>query len=588
MGIKRKLVSVALAAILSAGTAAAQTAPKPAGAGANGVTDWGGGYFTGVDSATQMSARSATGEKSELPPAETDDAKRCAGLAGYATLYAQQNANKERFARIPGAPTAIIKAEIDPPDGNIPEVCKIDGVIAPNIGIEMRLPTKNWNGKFMEYGCGGACGMIYNPQLREPLARGYATIASDMGHQGQTNLYTYANIAAIIDFTYRATHVVAQVGKEAVDMFYNKPAKKSYYMGCSTGGVQGVIEAQRYPYDFNAILISAPAYSSGPYYLEWSARANLDKDGKPIMDPDKLPMVRKAVLAACDELDGLKDGLIMDPQQCKWDPGAIECKAGANTKECLTTAEVGVVRKIYAGPMNSKGEKLSYGPAGMARGSEYGWSPSFIAPKGQTATRIVDTGSSYGHGFYPEVAANAGHVYDYDTDPQRGDLLGWGDIIGYLRYGMNPDLRRFRDNGGKMILYHGWDDNEVSPGSSIDYYQTTSMTMGGYEATQKFFRMFMLPGVGHCRRGPGGDAGDFLTALENWDDKGEAPESVTMFHLIKEQNYLGLPRPIYPLEPGTYDRTRPVYPYPAVAHYSGKGDPKDAASWEKSVPAAGN
>jgi feruloyl esterase len=570
-----RFMRAAIFAICASAALAAEPASSQPAAPQNQGTDWGGGYFTGVDSATQMAARSATGEKTTVQDATTPEAKRCASLAGYATLYAQENPNKERFARIPDAPTAIFKAEIDPPDGIIPEVCKIDGVIAPNIGIEMRLPTKAWNGKFMEYGCGGACGLIYNPQLREPLSRGYATIASDMGHSGQTNLYTYASMSAIIDFTYRATHVVALVGKEATDMFYGKPPKKSYYMGCSTGGVQGVIEAQRFPNDFNAILVSAPAYSSGPSYLAWGAHANLDKNGNGIMDPDKLPMVRKAVLDACDALDGLKDGLLMDPTQCKWDPGAIECKAGVNTKQCLTHDEVEVVRKIYAGPMNSKGELLSYGPAGMQRGSEYGWSPSFIAPKGQKATRLEDVASSFGRGFYPTVAANAFHEYDYDTDPQRGDILSW------LRYGMNPDLRRFRDAGGKMILYHGWDDNEVAPGSSVDYYQTTSMTMGGYEATQKFFRLFMLPGVGHCRRGPGGDAGDFLTALENWDDKGQAPDEMIMFHLKKEQNYLGLPRPIYPLEAGSYDRTRPVYPYPDVAKYSGKGDPTVASSWEK-------
>jgi feruloyl esterase len=545
----------------------------------NGAVDWGGGYFTGVDSATQMAAGSATGEKSSLEPAVTAIAKQCASLAGYATLYSQRDKVKERFARIPDAPTAIYKAEIVPADGIIPEECRVDGVIAPDIGFELRMPTHDWNGKFMHYGCGGACGLIYNPQLREPLARHYAVIATDMGHQGQTQLYGYANIAAIIDFTYRATHVGTLAGKEIVDQFYGKPARKSYFMGCSTGGVQGVIEAQRFPDDFNAILVSAPAYGTGPSYLEWGARANLDKDGNGIMDPDKLPMVRKAVLAACDELDGLKDGLLMDPRRCAWDPAAIQCKAGTNGKQCLTPAEVEVVRKIYAGPMNSKGESLSLGMGGMAKGSEYGWSPSFIAPKGQIATRIIDLGSSFGRGFYPNVAANADHQYDYDTDPQRGDILSW------LRYGMNPDLRRFRNAGGKMILYHGWDDNEVAPGSSVDYYETTTNTMGGEAATQKFFRLFMIPGMAHCRRGPGGDAADFLTALENWDEKGEAPDAMIMHHLIKEQNYLGLPRPIYPLEPGTYDRTRPVYPYPDVAKYSGQGDPKDAANWEKAARA---
>jgi len=541
----------------------------------DGVVDWGGGFLTGVDTATLMSSNSATGAKVMADVPLSQAAKNCGALAGYATLYPQDSPIRQRFARIPDAPTLVQTAVIVPAHGPVPEVCQVDGIVAPNIHFQLRLPTANWNGKFMHYGCGGPCGVVYNPQLEEPLARNYAVVASDMGHQGLTNSFGYAAIEATIDFTYRATHVVTLAAKEIVDQYYGTPAKRAYYMGCSTGGVQGMIEAQRFPNDFQAMLVAAPAYSTGPYFLEWSARANIGADGKPIMSDYKLPMIRKAVLAACDGLDGLKDGLIMNPAQCKWKPEEIECKPGQSGKTCLTHAEVGVIDKIYAGPMNSQGESLMLGNEGMTRGSEYGWSPSFIAPDGQKATRLVDNASSWGDGFYPQVAANAGKPYNYDTDPQRGSIIGW------LRYAMNPDLRRFKAQGGKMILYHGWDDNEVSPGSSVDYYQETTRAMGGEEATKKFFRMFMIPGMGHCRRGPGGDAGDFLTALEKWDDQGIAPESVTMQHLIKDQNYLGLPRPIYPLAPGTYDRSRPVYAYPDVAHYSGTGDPKLASNWVK-------
>ncbi len=539
------------------------------------ATDWGGGYFTGVDTATQMSTNSATGASTTVDAATAGIAERCASLAGYATLYSSTDPIRERFARIPDAPTLIQAAVIVPAQGILPEVCQVNGIVAPNIHFELRLPTRTWNGKFMHYGCGGPCGVIYRPQLEEPLARNYAVVASDMGHQGLTNAYKYADMAAIMDFTFRATHVVTLAAKEIVDQFYEKPARRAYFMGCSTGGVQGVIEAQRFPNDFQAMLVAAPAYGVDPSYLEWGARANLDSNGQSILRPGKLPMIRKAVLAACDARDGLKDGLLMDPRQCKWDPEEIVCKAGTDPSACLTPAEVGVVRKIYSGPTDSKGASLSLGYAGMARGSEYLWEPSFIASvgEGQHAMRYVDNDSSFGDGFYPVVAANAGHVYDYDKDPQRGDILSW------LRYGMNPDLRRYRNQGGKIIMYHGWDDNEVAPGSSVDYYETATSTMGGEAETRKFFRLFMIPGMGHCRRGPGGDAADFLTALERWDDEGLAPDQMVVHHLIKEQNYLGLPRPIYPLPAGSFDRTRPVYPYPDVAHYSGKGDPTQAANW---------
>ena len=510
-------------------------------------------------------------------------AQRCSQLAAYATAWAAANPARARFAQIPDAPTALIKAEVIPAERDQPEVCRVEGVVAPNINFELRMPTTTWNGKFVHYGCGGACGVIYRPQLEEPLARGYAVVSSDMGHTAAPNVeaYRWANLEGMIDFGFRATHVVTLASKEIIDEYYGRGPKLSYYMGCSTGGVQGVIEAQRYPYDFDGILVGAPAYESGPSFLQWSARANLDANGDPILSAAKLPMIRKAVLEACDGLDGIKDGLIQDPLKCHWDPGAIACKTGTSAANCLTPAELTVVRKIYSGPTDSQGHSLSYGPAGMSRGSEYGWTPSFITTKALPSQWIPDKGSYLGDGVYPIAEANAGKPYNYDVDPKRGNLFWGGSVLQWMRYAGNPDLRRFKDHGGKMILYHGWDDNEVSPGASVDYYQLTTRTMGGEDATQAFFRLFMIPGMAHCRRGPGGDAFDSLTALENWVEKDKAPDQLIVHHLIKEQNYLGLPRPRYPLPAGSFDRTRPVYPFPDSAAYSGHGDPNDASSWIK-------
>ncbi len=578
----RAFIGGLMATTLGVASAIGQTAP--------GITDWGGGFKTGVDPILNTAAKSGNGQDpTTLAAAQTPMQQKCAGLAAYAAARTSATTSRERFARIPDAPTQVLKAEVVPAGGGLPEICRVSGVVAPSINFELSLPTSGWNGKFMHYGCGGACGVVYRPQLEEPLARGYAVIASDMGHAGAPNssAYRWANLQAIIDFGYRATHVVTLAGKEIVDEFYGQVPAKSYYMGCSTGGVQGVIEAQRYPYDFDGILVGAPAYSSGPSYLEWNARANLDTNGDPILTPDKLPMIRKAVLADCDKLDGLADGLIQNPLACKWDPAKIQCAPGADTAACLTAAQVAVIRKIYTGPTDSKGHSLSYGPAGMSRGSEWGWTSGFIVPKSNPSQWLANPDSSYGDGVYPQVGANAAHVYDYDKDPQRGDIYFGGAILGWMRYAGNPDLRRFRDNGGKMIMYHGWDDNEVSPGASVDYDQLATATMGGEAATQKFFRLFMMPGMGHCRRGPGGDAVDYITYLENWVEKGQAPDQVIIHHLAKEQNYLGLPRPRYPLAAGAFDKTRPAYPFPDVAVYSGKGDPNQASSWKKAPRAAG-
>ena len=568
--MKRVVVS-----LMALGLTAAAPAPDQ--------TDWGGGYFTGADSILSTPSTSGAGGGPLKSEAVMAAARRCAGLAAYATAWASANPARARFAQIPDAPTALIKAEVIPAERDQPEVCRVAGVVAPNINFELRMPTTNWNGKFVHYGCGGACGVVYRPQLEEPLARGYAVVSSDMGHSAAPNveLYRWGNLQGVIDFGFRATHVVTLASKEIIDEYYGRGPKQSYYMGCSTGGVQGVIEAQRYPYDFDGILVGAPAYESGPSFLQWSARANLDAKGDPILSPAKLPMVRKAVLAACDELDGLKDGLIQDPLKCHWDPSAIACKTGSSGATCLTPAEVVVVRKIYSGPTDSQGHSLAYGPGGMMRGSEYGWTPAFITSKALPSQWLKDKGSDMGDFVYPVASGNAGKPYDYDVDPKRGNIFWGGSVVQWMRYAGNPDLRRFKDHGGKMILYHGWDDNEVSPGASVDYYQLTTRTMGGEAPTQAFFRMFMIPGMAHCRRGPGGDAFDALTALETWVEKDQAPDALIVHHLVKEQNYLGLPRPRYPLPAGSYDRTRPVYAFPDSAAYSGHGDPKDAASWVK-------
>ena len=423
---------------------------------------------------------------------------------------------------------------------------------------------------------------MYRPQLEEPLARGYAVVSSDMGHSGAPNnwVFAYGNPQALIDFSFRATHVVTLAAKEVVKAGYGVPAKYSYMYGCSTGGVQGQIEAQRYPHDFDGIVSGAPPYLNGPSYSEYAVRANLDANGNGIFDPAKLPMLRKAVLAQCDAKDGLKDGLLQDPRQCGFDPATIQCK-GADASSCLTAAEVAVVRKIYAGPASADGTPANYGWAGMAPGSEYEWYPSFICDKGQPHPRALGTEYDFGNGVYPLTAATLDKAYGFDNDgtAARGQAVYPGGTLNWLRWAGNPDLRRFRDSGGKMITWHGWDDAETAPGASADYHETMARTMGGEAEARKFSRLFMLPGTAHCRRGPGGDSVDWISAIETWVERGQPPEQVIAHHLVKEQNYLGLPRPRYPFSEGSYDRTRPVYPYPTIARYAGKGDPNIAANW---------
>ena len=540
--------------------------------------------ITAIGVTIAASSVSASGPAIAVPP--TISAEQCKALAAYATSRGSEGALKKALAQLPEAPTSIMQAQIIASHDGVPEVCQVNGIVAPSINFELRMPTTQWNGRFMHYGCGGACGIVYRPQLEEPLARGYAVVSSDMGHTGAPNnwVFSYGNVQALIDFSYRATHVVTMAAKEVVKASYGMPAKFSYMFGCSTGGVQGQIEAQRYPHDFDGIVSGSPLYLNGPSFSEYAVRANLDANGNGIFDPAKLPMMRKAVLAQCDAKDGLRDGLLQDPRQCGFDPAQLQCtgkNGGKDTKSCLTAAEVGVVRKIYAGPATTEGTPANYGWAGMTPGSEYEWYPGLIGEKGAPHARAMGSDYDYGNGIYPLTAATLAKPYAFDDDytAARGSAIYPGGSLNWLRWAGSTDLRRFRDSGGKMITWHGWDDGETAPGASVDYHETMARTMGGEAEAQKFSRLFMLPGTAHCRRGPGGDSVDWISAIENWVERDQAPEQVIAHHLAKEQNYLGLPRPRYPLPAGRFDRTRPVYPYPAIARYKGAGDTSVAANW---------
>jgi feruloyl esterase len=498
-------------------------------------------------------------------------------------------ANIKRFAQIPGAPTSIISAKLIPEANGSPEYCRVEGQIAPTIGFVLQLPTSGWNGKLMMGGCGGPCGRIPIEGANLALTRHYAVVSTDMGHKGLGWMFAYQNLQAEIDFGTRSTHLTAVVAKDIVDAYYGKPPAQSYFNGCSTGGRQAMVEAQRFPEDFSGIIGGAPPYfetGDTPLFLSWGARANIGVDGKPILDASKLPMIHQAVIKACGPKEGLTDGPLLNPQACKWDPAEIVCKGNGNGNSCLTTAEADVVRKIYDGASNSKGRKLYFG---MSRGSELNWSPYFINSDGKPGLYLsgfAGPGNSimtYASYFYSPGPKYLETDFNYDTDlPQIA-------VIESLYNAQNPDLRAFKEAGGKFIVYHGWDDNQIPPGASVDYYQTVTRTMGGEKATRDFIRLFMLPGVGHCRGGIGGSEVDWITALEDWVEKGNPPESVTAYHMVSDpyqplqiggESVPQFPR--YPLQPGSFDRSRRVYAYPDIAKYSGHGDVNDAASWEKS------
>jgi hypothetical protein len=410
-----------------------------------------------------------------------------------------------------------------------------------------------------------------------------------MGHTGTGWAFGYQNLQGLIDFGSRSTHLTAVVAKELIDAYYGQRARYAYFDGCSTGGRQAMVEAQRFPEDFNGFAAGAPPYAQiadTPLFLSWGARVNIDPSGKPILDAAKLPMIHKAVLDSCQTKSDALAGVLQNPSACKWDPRAILCKAGANWNVCLTPAEADVVRKIYSGATTSTGKRLYFG---MSHGSELGWAPAFVNSDGKPGDYLSGFGGAgnsmmtYGAYFYSPGPTYKETDFDYDRDPQR---LG---VMASLFDALNPDLRAFKEAGGKFILFHGWDDNQIPPGASVDYYETATRTMGGPEATRSFFRLFMLPGVGHCLGGPGGGDVDWLTALEHWVEAGQAPDAVIAYKMKLEnrptlQTLAGdtfVLTPRYPLPADSYLRARPVYAYPAVAQWDGAGDPTLAASWSK-------
>ena len=505
-----------------------------------------------------------------------------AAEAACRALMSPENAAK--FAQLPDAVTTINSAQViaaggrhSVVDDDLPEICRVEGYITPTIGFLVRMPTKNWNGKFMMGGCGGPCGNYLEDRIDPALVRNYAVVSTDMGHKGTGWQWAFNNLQGQIDFAYRSTHLTAVVAKEVIKTFYGKPAAHNYYFGCSTGGRQGMIEAQRFPTDFEGIIAGAPPWAEvgdSPWFLDWNVLANTGPDGKAILSPDQLPMIHQAALDACDAEDGLKDGIIQNPLACKWDPHSIVCKASAG-KDCLTKAQADVVQKIYDGATNSKGEKLY---AGMPRGSEDQWKP-WLTPRsnqGQSITGYM--------GFSPSASpAYKTSDYNYDTDPERNHLTSW------LFDPLNPDLSGFKKAGGKLILFHGNNDNNIPVQASVDYYETAVRTMGGKPQIDSFMRFYTPAAVNHCRSGVGGGSIDWFTALENWVEKGQAPDALIAYHPVKDYpivqrevtdyggTYSKLDR--FPLKQGEYDRARPLYPYPAFAKYSGKGDPNDPASY---------
>lgn len=450
----------------------------------------------------------------------------------------------------------INTADIVLSDGTLPEYCRVTGTLAPAVNFEVRLPTTGWNGKLLHQGGGAFCGSVSLDGANDALTRGYAVTATDTGHQGNPfdGSFGYNNTEAEIDFGFRAVHVVTEAAKHITHDYYRHWPRFSYFRGCSTGGRQALIEAQRFPEDFDGIIAGDPAnFETGlDVLISYRETVNRDAQHNQILPINKLALVRNAVYGACDSLDGLIDGIIDDPRRCNFDPAALQCPDGNPGINCLSSAQVDVLDKFYDAPRNSKGDPLY--PGGEAKGSELGWPGVSIGIPGVFPDGFGAGGVISQEAFrYLDFTKDPGPSYsifdfNYDTDVEK--LHPKAQI-----YNADDAPTGFRGRGGKLILYTGWADPQMSPSGVIYYYDRVVDQMGGLRRTQNWFRLFMVPGMYHCGGGPGPNTFDMLTPLENWVEHDVAPDQIIASHFTG----------------GVVDRTRPLCPFPKVARLKSAG-----------------
>jgi Tannase and feruloyl esterase len=459
--------------------------------------------------------------------------------------------------------------------------CDVKGVIGPGANrFEILLPTTGWTQRYLQVGCGGLCGAIgLNPPQAadcQPVADGtIAMAATDMGHEGRNDGSWALDNQAILDFAYRSQHVTAQVAKAVIGEFYGQAPKYSYFSGCSDGGREALMEAQRYPDDFDGIAAGAPANDlvvQNTFHHAWNILANQDEDGRFILLSDKLSLIHEAVLATCDSLDGVEDGVLDDPRRCDFDPAALLCPPeGTDTSACLTPAEVDVVRKLHEGPVDAAGRNLQQ-PIAHEWGSELGWS-LFVPPVAEGTPPPPAgpaTSIDFVTSFLRYLAFQNGQDPDYQLSDLEFTVPNFWEVVQSSKYlaATDPDLTEFARSRGKLILWHGWEDQHITPQSTLDYYDSMQEVMGD-EWVDRFTRLYMFPGLAHCSGGNGANVFDILTPLMAWTETRTAPGKIVTSQVAED---------------GEVTRTRPVYPYPAVARYDGSGSTDKAANFYADTP----
>ncbi len=436
--------------------------------------------------------------------------------------------------------------------GDLPAFCRVAATLTPSsdsdIRIEIWLPVSGWNGKFQGVGNGAWQGSIAYSAMAEALRRGYATSSTDTGHVGGSASFGLGHPEKVIDFAYRSAHEMTVKAKAVVNEFYGHAPRFSYWVGCSAGGRQAMQEAQMFPADYDGIVAGSPG-------LDWSGRTAqavriaqaLQKD-EARLSSAATRVLHGAVVAACDPLDGVRDGLLENPAACRFDPGVLVCKSG-EASGCLTLSQVGTARLLYSPIVDAATEREI---PGLAPGSELGW------------TDLGWSASARATGLdHLRYLVFGDPAWDVQTFNVSTDVARLAEGPGGAIDARNANLQPFFDRGGKLLQYHGWSDPQITPFGSTAYFTRVATALGGAPKVHGSYRLFMAPGMAHCGGGEGPSDFDELTALEQWVEHGQAPDTIRASHITN----------------GKVDRTRPLCPYPQVAIYSGSGSIDDAANF---------
>lgn len=443
----------------------------------------------------------------------------------------------------------------------LPGFCRLQGTSKPStdslINFEVWIPQSGWNGKVVVTGNGGYSPALSYGDMANALNKGYATVGGDTGHQGSNPndlTFGYGHPEKIRDWGTRSIHAITVAAKPAIAAIQGKASSRAYYQGCSTGGHQGYAQVQRYPEDFDGVIAGAPgnnrtALNAG-FMWQFLANHATNDNSTPILTPAKIQWVTSQAVQACDALDGAADGVISDPRRCtadKFNVASLQCAAG-DASDCLTAPQVGAMQKMYGGARNSRTGEVVY--PGWPVGSESGWASYW----GTTEPTRADY---WRYWVFGDPAWNW-WTFDFDTGMDKARAT-----VGPLVDQLDTDISAFKAHGGKLLVYNGWADPVVNPLDTISYFDKVKVRQGSQAAIDSFARLFLVPGMGHCGGGTGTSTVDWLSAIDNWADKGVAPQTLAASRLAG----------------GVVNRTRPLCPYPQEAVYTGTGSVDDAANF---------